>query len=184
MSLQPPLLLIDVDGVISLFGYDPRRPPPGVLALVDGVPHLLSSTAGPLLASLRSEFELVWCTGWEERAAEHLPAALGLPGVVDHVPLGSEPASGDGGRHWKLDAIDAHVGRERPLAWIDDAFDETCHHWARARPVPTELIATDPAVGLTAAQARHLQRWAGGLRAGSARLASGMSLRRLNASQS
>ena len=155
-----PLLLVDVDGVISLFGYDSRRPAPGRLVLVEGVPHLLSATAGALLAQLRAEFELVWCTGWEERAGEHLPALLGLPGVVDHVPLGAESPGAMAERHYKLDAIDAYAGPTRPLAWIDDAFDATCHEWASARRAPTELIATDPGVGLLDAHVRRLRRWA------------------------
>ncbi len=35
--------------------------------------------------------------------------------------------------HWKLDAIEDHAGPDRALAWIDDAFDESCHRWARRR---------------------------------------------------
>src|SRR5947209_10020963 len=73
-----PLLLIDVDGVISLFGFDPARPPPGRFALVDGIAHFLSATAGAHLRELAADYELVWCTGWEEKANEHLPLALGL----------------------------------------------------------------------------------------------------------
>ena len=41
-----PLLLIDVDGVISLFGFDPGRRPAGRFEMVDGIAHFLLATAG------------------------------------------------------------------------------------------------------------------------------------------
>lgn len=152
-----PILLIDIDGVISLFGFDPGAPPDGKFLLVDGIPHFLSASVADRIRCLHSDFELVWCSGWEERADEHLPHALGLPAGLPHLTF--DGADGDG-RHWKLAAIDAYAGPRRPLAWIDDAFDDSCHRWAAARPGPTELIRTDPAVGLTGAHAEHLRRWA------------------------
>src|SRR3712207_6624725 len=47
-----PLLLVDVDGVISLFGFDWSDPPPGRPIAVDGLPHWISDAAGPLLRAL------------------------------------------------------------------------------------------------------------------------------------
>jgi hypothetical protein len=168
-----PLLLIDIDGVISLFGFDPRRPPAGRLLLVDGVPHFLSSGAAEALGGLREHFELVWCSGWEEKADEYLPMALGLPAGLHHLTFGEPSASpaspGAGGacpvaRHWKLEAIESFAGPKRALAWVDDAFDASCHEWALARSGPTELVETEAAVGLTAVHASHLRSWAGALR--------------------
>jgi hypothetical protein len=153
-----PLLLIDIDGVISLFGFDAGHPPSGRFLLVDGIPHFLSVTAAGLLGGLREQFELVWCSGWEEKADEYLPVALGLPAGLHHLTF--DDAAAPGARHWKLAAIDGYAGRDRPLAWVDDAFDESCHRWARERPGPTQLVATDPAAGFTAEQASRLRRWA------------------------
>ena len=155
--MQRPILLIDIDGVISLFGFDPTAPPDGKYLLVDGIPHFLSTAVAQRLRCLSTDFELVWCSGWEERADEHLPHALGLPAGLPHLTFGGP--DGDG-RHWKLAAIERYAGPHRPLAWIDDAFDDTCHRWAAGRPGPTELVLTDPAVGLTAGQADRLCRWA------------------------
>ena len=155
--MQIPILLIDIDGVISLFGFDPAAPPEGKYLLVDGIPHFLSAAVAERIRRLQADFELVWCSGWEERADDHLPHALGLPAGLPHLTF--DAANGDG-RHWKLAAIDAYAGPHRPLAWIDDAFDESCHRWAAERPGPTELVRTDPAVGLTADQVTHLRRWA------------------------
>ncbi|HEY2318362.1 MAG TPA: HAD domain-containing protein [Solirubrobacteraceae bacterium] len=157
--MDPPLLLIDIDGVISLFGFDTAQPPPGRFALVDGIPHFLSVGAAELLGGLQEHFELVWCSGWEEKANEYLPLALGLPHGLRHLTFA--PADGSQApRHWKLGAIEAYAGPDRPLAWIDDQFDESCHRWARARTAPTELVETDPAVGLTLPHGAHLRTWA------------------------
>ena len=46
-----PILLIDIDGVISLFGFDPADPPAGRFQLVDGIAHYLSAAAGRAPAS-------------------------------------------------------------------------------------------------------------------------------------
>lgn len=155
-----PLLLVDVDGVISLFGSARDAVPPGRWALVEGIAHLLSATAGEHLRQLGGHFEIVWCTGWEERAGEHLPGLLGLPGRYPHLSFERNP--GRARAHWKLDAIEAHAGA-RPLAWIDDAHDDACREWARERDrdgAPTLLVTTEPAIGLTADQVLRLLDWA------------------------
>src|SRR3954462_13052549 len=141
----PPLLLVDVDGVISLFG--PGTDSAGCTpALVEGIPHLLSRRAGPLLARLARSFECIWCTGWEDRADGHLPHLLGAPAGWAHITFSDRP---EDDAHWKLRGIDAVAGRDRPLAWIDDAHDDRCHAWAEARPGRTLLVGTETAVGLT-----------------------------------
>lgn len=148
-----PLLLIDVDGVLSLYGTGD-----GDLAgvLVDGVPHLFSRDAAAALRGVAGGFECVWCTGWEERAGEHLPDVLDLPRGWPYVPLGTPTAS----PHWKLSGIDAYAGRERPLAWIDDNHGPAVEEWARLRPGPTLLVGTEPHIGMTAAHAAMLREWA------------------------
>jgi hypothetical protein len=153
----PPALLVDVDGVLSIFGFDPTDPPPGFPVLVDGTPHWLSSDAAGHLNRLASAFECVWCTGWEERAEEHLPRLLGLPGGWRHLSF-ERLGSGRNG-HWKLGTINTHLGVQRPLAWIDDGHDDACRAWARERPGPTLLVSTDPAVGLTSIHVEELERW-------------------------
>ena len=159
--MDPPILLLDIDGVISLFGFDRADPPPGQFIAVDGIPHFLSAAAAEHVLALANDFELVWCSGWEEKAEEHLPFALGLPSGLPHLAFAAAGMAGT--RHWKLDAIDAFAGRGRPLAWVDDAHYETCRTWATARSAPTLLIATDPALGLTAEHRDELIAWARGL---------------------
>src|SRR5437763_12509234 len=100
LVMSRPLLLIDVDGVISLFGFDPARRPPGQFEFVDGIAHLISATAGEHLRRLCEAFEPAWCTGWEEKANEYLPHALGLPGPFPHLSFAGAIPQVDG--HWKL----------------------------------------------------------------------------------
>ena len=156
--MDRPLLLIDVDGVISLFGFDHAAPPTGRYQLVDGIAHFLSGTAGEQLRRLEQAFELAWCTGWEEKANDYLPLALGLDGPLPHVVF--EPEGRPPDAHWKLGSIDRHADPDRPLAWIDDAHDERCREWAAVRPGPTLLVTTDPAVGLTDDDVEQLLTWA------------------------
>ena len=153
-----PLLFVDVDGVISLWGFDSNARPAGAFHNVDGVIHFLSSDAAIHLRALAARFALVWCSGWEEKAEEHLPHALALPGGLPFLTFARNPGRANG--HWKLPAIEAYAGPRRPLAWIDDAHDEACRAWARARGAPTLLVATTPAVGLRAAHADELTAWA------------------------
>ena len=157
-----PILLIDVDGVISLFGFDHATPPSGGrFLLVDGITHFLSGTAGGHLRRLQEAFELAWCTGWEEKANEYLPRELGLAGPLPHVEFDHDGRPPDA--HWKLGGIDRHVDPERPVAWIDDAHDDDCRAWASSRPGPTLLVTTDPAVGVTDREVDLLLAWARGL---------------------
>ncbi len=152
-----PLLLVDIDGVISLFSFDPGARPEGSFHSIDGIPHFLSSGAAEHLLALAPNFEPVWASGWEEKANEYLPHLLGLP-ELPHLSF--ERSVGRTNAHWKLDAIDAYASATRPLAWIDDAFNDACHEWAEARVAPTLLVQTMPASGLTGCEAETLERWA------------------------
>ena len=156
--MDRPLLLVDVDGVISLFGFDFARPPAGRFEFVDGIAHFLSGTAGDHLRALSPAYELVWCTGWEEKANEYLPLALGLPTALPSLTF--ERDVGRTNAHWKLGAIDRFAGPTRSVAWIDDAHDTACEAWAARRPAPTLLVGTDPAVGLTDHHVTTLLTWA------------------------
>jgi hypothetical protein len=163
---ERPLLLVDIDGVISLFAFEAGARPDGSFHSIDGIPHFLSSRAAEHLLALSSIFELVWASGWEEKANEYLPHLLDLP-TLPHLSFEREVrGTPHSSAHWKLDSIDAYAG-VRPLAWIDDAFNEACHEWASAREAPTLLVQTTPASGLTQREAEILERWAQALARGS-----------------
>jgi hypothetical protein len=151
-----PLLLVDVDGVLSLYGGSPAPPETLLTTLIDGVPHVLSRTAAAALGELVPTFECVWCTGWKDRADSYLPHLLGLPRGWPHVRFRT---SADHAGHWKLPGIDGFAGPDRPLAWIDDQLDAACSTWAAARAGPTLLLETDPLVGLTRAHVARARAW-------------------------
>ena len=153
-----PVLAVDVDGVISLFGFDgPLDQVPGSFQLIDGIAHCIADGVGPRLARLADDFEMIWATGWEERANDHLPHLLGLATDMPVLTFGGRARFGTA--HWKLDAL-AEYARGRPLAWIDDSLDQSCHEWAENRDSPTLLVPTDSTVGLTDAQVDALLDWA------------------------
>ena len=161
-----PLLFVDIDGVLSLFGFQSDRRPRGAWLNVEGIVHLISATASEHLHRLAAPFDLVWCSGWEEKANDHLLGALVLPAELPFLTFpGQETTAAT--RHWKLDAIEAYAG-DRPLAWIDDAHDESCREWAAQRVAPTLLVATEPPTGLTEAHVEALERWAAELTPSSA----------------
>jgi hypothetical protein len=155
-----PILAVDVDGVISLFGFE--EPPDRSEArfeLVDGMVHCISLVAGDRVRRLGEAYDLVWATGWEEKANYYLPNMLGLP----ELPFISfDGAARFGAAHWKLGPLDEY-GRGRPLAWIDDNFDESCHQWAEGRSEPTLLVPTEPHLGLEEVHVDTLLAWAGDL---------------------
>jgi hypothetical protein len=154
---ERPLLAVDVDGVISLFGHDrPSEEAPGAFHLVDGMPHFISAATGARLNRLGQTFDLVWATGWEDRANDHLPAILGIP-TLPYLTFAGEARFGTA--HWKLPAIDSYAG-DRPTAWIDDSFDSSCYEWAESRRSPTLLVPTDPAMGLEEGHVAALESWA------------------------
>ena len=161
-----PILAIDVDGVISLFGFEqPPSPDIARFELIDGTPHCLSNAAAARILGLAGRFELVWATGWQDRANDRLSLITGigpLPVIEFDAHREQGAAAGTTAAHWKLAAITAFCG-ERPMAWIDDSFDQSCFAWARAREeggFPTLLVPTDPSIGFEEAQAAATADWA------------------------
>jgi hypothetical protein len=155
--MDRPILAIDVDGVISLFGFE--EPPASNLArfeLIDGMVHCISLLAGDRLRRLGEHYDLVWATGWEEKANDYMPNVLGMP----ELPyLTFRGAARFGSAHWKLSPLERY-GKGRALAWIDDSFDESCYEWARKRREPTLLVPTESDLGLEEAQTEALIAWA------------------------
>lgn len=158
--MSRPILAVDIDGVISLFGFD--EPPDGSEArfeLVDGMVHCISLAAGKRLKRLEQHYDLIWASGWEAKANDYLPNMLGLP----ELPfLSFDGSARFGSAHWKLGPLD-ECGEGRALAWIDDNFDESCYEWARERDQPTLLVPTEPELGLEEVQVEALIAWAAGL---------------------
>jgi hypothetical protein len=161
-----PILFVDVDGVISLFGFQRGAEPPGTYHWVDGIVHCIGASCGPLLRRLAERFELVWATGWEEKANEYLVHALELEGELPTLSFDGRAVFGSA--HWKLEAIAEFAG-DRPAAWIDDNLDDEIRDWAERRAAPTLLVSTETHVGITEEHVERLLAWADELSARPAR---------------
>ncbi len=152
------MLFVDVDGVISLFGFAPGGDFPGAFHSVDGILHCIATDCGERLRRLEEHFELVWATGWEEKANEYLPLILELPfKELPSLTFGEQAVFGSA--HWKLEAIEQYAGT-RAAAWIDDNLDERCERWAAERDAPTLLVRTEPATGMSDEHVEQLLQWA------------------------
>ena len=152
-----PVLFVDVDGVISLFGFEPTGSPPGTFHSIDGILHCIGANAASRLARLSEAYERVWATGWEEKANEYLVHLLDMPAELPLLTFDGRAVFGSS--HWKLEAIDDYT-RGRAAAWIDDNLDAECERWAAGRGAPTLLVPTEHAVGITDEHVELLLRWA------------------------
>lgn len=158
--MAQPILAIDVDGVVALFGFEvqPDRARTKV-EVVDGIAHCISLGAGPRLRRLSEHYDLVWASGWEERANMHLLDHLDLP-ELPFLSFGRSARFGTA--DWKLVPLERFAAG-RPLAWIDDSFDESCYEWARGREEPTLLVPSESHVGLSDVHVEVLIAWADGV---------------------
>ncbi len=158
--------------MISLFGFE--GPPPanlGRFELIDGTPHLISIAAAERILRLAGRFELVWATGWQDRANDRLSLLTGI-GPLPVIEFDAHRKKGATAEttaaHWKLAAIDEFCAG-RPVAWFDDSFDESCFEWAEQREeagLPTLLVPTEPEIGFEEAQAAVMAEWADSLASG------------------
>ena len=128
--------------------------------LAPGRRHLalpFAHAAAHLLA-LRDEFELVWCTGWEETANEHLPAR---PRARSRTPT-CRSATRAGRR--PLEARRHRRPRRRPAARLDRRRRQRrrARRGRSARAAPTLLVETEPATRARRARATPsaCARWA------------------------
>jgi hypothetical protein len=155
-SILLPLLFVDVDGVIALFDFDSKSPAPGKPYRWGKRTHHINENSGKLLSSLTDSFELVWATGWGNLANERLCPIIGLD-QLKTVKFNRRPRFKSAG--WKVSDIDSYA-RNKPAAWIDDAFNRECREWQKQRSEPTLLVQTKPAIGITDREVELLRDWA------------------------
>lgn len=151
-----PILAVDIDGVLLLFGFEePPEWPAAEIALVAGAMHCISLEAGERLRGLAEIFEIVWASGWEGGSSE-LGRRLDLP---DFPYLTFKGSARFGSADWKTEPLEQYA-RGRPLAWIDDSLDERCYEWARSRAEPTLLVEIESQLGLQDVHVEALTGWA------------------------
>ena len=130
--------MVDIDGVVSLFGFAGHapwtgHPPPDGL-----LPHDRRHTPLPLARRRRppagSQRRLRPGVGQRLGGeGRGVPAAPARPALAACRSCASSARLVATNAHWKLTAIETYAG-SRALAWIDDAFNDACHAWARGAP--------------------------------------------------
>lgn len=154
---EKPLLFLDVDGVLSVYGFAGENRDPRDLYLVDGIPHHIPASMGLRVKSVLPAYESLWATGWGDRANDHLVHMLDLPGELEVIEFATKPST-DGSGHWKLEELTQRAGSQA-AAWIDDGHNPACEEWAAGRDAPTLLVSTDPYVGMTDDHVKELLAW-------------------------
>jgi hypothetical protein len=184
----PPLMLLDVDGVLNAFEWDTEE-------LSDVWSHGFARAQGQLwpitfspdiVGTLRAwheqgRVEVQWLTTWGHAANETLRELLGLPHLQVAGTYDDELADGDAaddefslagatpsapdalsGSWWKYDVV-RRVLREQPgrrVVWVDDELTDDSEFTAWARRQPGLLaIGPDPRRGLTTDDLQTIDRW-------------------------
>jgi hypothetical protein len=176
-----PLLGLDVDGPLYPWDNKNHRRPTGFVSYrltrhgfytgrdfhrYKGKRVWLNPEHGPMLTSLaeRAGLEMIWLTSWEHDANAHIGPAIGLP-PLPVVEFPGNQVDGWARNGWKWDNV-LHATEGRPLAWIDDDFEEPWNKTNRDRfldargDTPTLLHPINPKTGLTDDDMTTIGRWA------------------------
>lgn len=165
----PPLLLLDVDGVLAPFQGDMlsmSRVGGEGFRRVDLDPEMglreaflwVSEANTERLRKLGEAFEIVWATGWADTANR----VIGPMHALEDLPVVELDYTFDTPT-WKLPSIEAFVPDDRACVWVDDDLAEDAERWAEERSAPTLLARCEPHVGLTDELTERCLQWVAGL---------------------
>lgn len=160
-GMEPPFVLVDVDGVLNPF----RRPDKTFhrhRASPDGQTFNLWLTVrhGRMLRDLAAETGagLVWASYWCDQANEWIAPRVGLP-QMPFVPIPPRPHdTGLSLGGWKVrHVVDWAAGR--PFVWFEDEPDATDLLNAEPGRGPCLLVPVDPMCGLTPDDVDQARTW-------------------------
>lgn len=149
------MLLVDIDGVLNVYGVDecPEGFSEFCLFPEDDEPARLCEVHGKWLRELGEQFDLTWASAWGVDAHRLLGPILGLD-PFPFVPMPDAPFA----PALKVPAVDYFVG-DRPAAWLDDIVTPEVQVWARGRAAATLLIEIDHRSGLQRRHVDDLLNW-------------------------
>ena len=155
MFVGVPLLLVDIDGVLSPYGAEscPEGYEEYHLFPNDPDPHRLCPAHGRWLTELTEYFEVVWASAWGVVAHEILGPILGVR-EFPFVPMPDIPFL----PAEKVAAVVAYAG-SRAVVWLDDAFGPEAFNWAARRAEATLLVPIDPAIGMLRSHIDEALAW-------------------------
>ena len=169
MPPPPPVLLLDVDGVLNAVRAD--LPEGWRRGTFNGYVLSWDPTVVARLRELHESgrVELQWLTTWTEKADQLLAEPMGLPrGLRTHSRPDVLPTGFSGERRgipgwWKLAAARAVAEAEpgRRIVWIDDDLAEQAAEtgeWLSAHP-HVLVVAPDLFRGLTHEQLDEIEAW-------------------------
>lgn len=172
--MTKPLLLIDVDGPLNPWdngrvrppGYQTFRFPLRGCHPIKPQRVWLRPEHGDWLLPLAADFELTWCTAWQDQANRFVAPTLGLPQLPwIRFPGALTEWAAWVRAGWKYPQVLKYAAG-RPLVWLDDSFRskrlvETRDQFLACREnVPTSLVQVDPKLGLVKDNIKALKRWA------------------------
>jgi len=134
-----PILALDVDGPIVVFGSDS-----GWETTADGIPVTIPKAVPRRLQRLALHYQIVWYTSWTRTASLKIAPLVGLPAGLPFLDLKARAKPGESR---KFPALRRWIG-DRPLAVVDDEIGLDMRDWAEARAEPTLLVEVDPRRGL------------------------------------
>jgi HAD domain in Swiss Army Knife RNA repair proteins len=165
----PPVLLLDVDGVLNAVSLD--LPEGWRRGIYNGYVLSWDPTVTARLRQWHESgrVELQWLTTWTEKADELLAEPMGLPrGLRTHSREDVLPTGFGGERRgvsgwWKLAAARAVAEAEpgRRIVWIDDDLAtqaEDTSEWLAANG-QVLVVAPDLFAGLTHAELDRVEAW-------------------------
>ena len=169
MTARPPVLLLDVDGVLN--AVHPDLPEGWRRGIYNGYVLSWDPTVTARLREWHESgrVELQWLTTWTEKADELLAEPMGLPrGLRTHSRDDVLPTGYSGDRRgisgwWKLAAAQAVAEAEpdRRIVWIDDDLAEQAEDTSEwlATNGQVLVVAPDLFEGLTHAELDRVEAW-------------------------
>ena len=165
-STLPPVLFLDVDGVIAPSGGEPSYGGPVRWAnLLPGRKHFPAAVLDRVVElDVRGVVRVEWLTSWEGDAATNLAPALGLPVWPVHTRGGAPkwwecPVDTD---WWKQRVVFGALEKGARVVWCDDDIVFRADLGLLGRLYGDRLLAVsaDSGTGLTWDDLDRIEEWA------------------------